>query len=222
MSPVFFVNYHDFAKKIKEICEGSKRSICFFSGYDCDSLALENITNFSHYFINLFRHLKGHFLEIRTKSVNISFLKNIKVVDNVIIAFSLNPDSIISKFELKTPSLNKRIRAISYLQSLGWNVGLRFDPVMYSDNFEENYKYFFKEIFSNINSKKIHSITIGRFRMPKSFFSKLSKIRPYDNFLYQNYEANKTTVSHEKKIDIQEFCFNEIKKYTAAENIYFN
>ena len=221
-SLVFFVNYHDFAKKIKEICENSKRAICFFSGYDCDSLALENITKFSRYFINLFRNLRGHFLEIRTKSVNISFLKNIRVADNVIIAFSLNPDSIITEFELKTPSLNKRIKAISYLQSLGWNVGLRFDPVMYSDNFEENYKYFFKEIFSNINSKKIHSITIGSFRMPKNFFSKLSKIRPFDNFLYQNYKSNKTFVSHKKKDDIQEFCLNEIKKYTAVENIFFN
>ncbi|MAZ07038.1 MAG: DNA photolyase [Rickettsiales bacterium] len=219
---VFFINYNDFAKKIKEICKSSNRSICFFSGYDCDSLALEKITNFSRYFINLFRNLKGHFLEIRTKSVNISFLKNIKVTKNVIIAFSLNPNDIISEFEIKTPSLKKRIKAISYLQGLGWNIGLRFDPVMYSNNFEECYKFFFKEIFSNINSKKIHSITIGSFRMPKKFFSKLSKIRPFDNFLYQNYKANRAVVGHEKKNEIQEFCLNEIKKYTDAENIFFN
>ena len=219
---VFFLNYKDFANEINKICEKSKNSICFFSGYDCDSLALEKVTNFSKYFIELFKGLEDHFLEIRTKSANVAFLKNIKVSQNVIIAFSLNPDEIVTEFETKTPSLKKRIDSILFLQSLGWKVGLRFDPVMYSDNFKKTYKFFFREIFKNINSKEIHSITIGSFRMPKKFFSKLSKIRPFDGFLYQNYNSNDSFISLEKKSEIQQFCLKQIKKYALTEKIFFN
>ena len=47
----------------------------FFSGYDCDSLVLENITNFLKIYLNFFKNLDNAFLEIRTKSTNIEILK---------------------------------------------------------------------------------------------------------------------------------------------------
>jgi DNA repair photolyase len=42
-------------------------------------------------------------MEIRTKSINIKNLLSLKPSKNVEIAFSLNPNEVISKYELKTP-----------------------------------------------------------------------------------------------------------------------
>jgi spore photoproduct lyase len=41
---------------------------------------------------------------------------------NIEIAFSLNPSEVIEKYELKTPALDLRIKAINTLLDAGWQV----------------------------------------------------------------------------------------------------
>ena len=92
------INYNDFFKEIKKIIKNNlQEKICFFSGYDCDSLALEKVTNFSSNFIDFFKKYKNAFLEIRTKSINISELIKIEPTENVIVAYSINPQIIIKR-----------------------------------------------------------------------------------------------------------------------------
>ena len=54
-SHVIFVNYSDFKTDLTSHIENTEDSICFYSGYDCDSLALDPITNFTRNFIPLFK-----------------------------------------------------------------------------------------------------------------------------------------------------------------------
>ena len=219
---VLFVNFNDFANEIRSISLKTSKPLCFFSGYDCDSLALENITNFSDYFINIFKDFNHSFLELRTKSINIKSLSKKKPIPNIIIAFSLSPDEIINSFEDKTAGYKKRIDTIAYLQKIGWNIGLRFDPIILTQDFKTKYINFFKEVFLNINSERIHSITIGSFRMPRLFFEKIKKIRPFDPFLYSNNLIKGNITSYDKKKEIENFCFQEIKKYSCENKIFFN
>ena len=51
---LIFVNYKDFFNPITKILKNSKEKVCFFSGYDCDSLAFEKVTNFVENFLNFF------------------------------------------------------------------------------------------------------------------------------------------------------------------------
>ena len=74
---LIFVNYEDFLDSIKKQINSNKKKTCFFSGYDCDSLALENVTNFLDHFIPHFKNLSNGILEIRSKSINIDVLKKI-------------------------------------------------------------------------------------------------------------------------------------------------
>ena len=76
---------------IKDILNHKSRNICFF-WYDCDSLALEDITGFMDFFLNKFIKLKNGILEIRSKSTNIKSIKKINPSNNIIPAFSLNPE----------------------------------------------------------------------------------------------------------------------------------
>ena len=130
---VLFVNYEDFYSNIKKIAENNKEYSCFFSGYDSDSLALENVTNFLKEFIKYFEGIKKGVFEIRSKSINIKVFEKIRPLANVIPAFSLNPEHVVKEFEDKTPSLSKRLKAIIKLQNLGWSIGLRFDPLIYCE-----------------------------------------------------------------------------------------
>ena len=91
------------------------------------------------------KEYKKGVLEIRSKSINIKVFEKVKPLENVIPAFSLNPEYVVKEFEDKTPSLSKRLKAIIKLQNLGWSIGLRFDPLIYCEQkggYEEFLKMF--------------------------------------------------------------------------------
>ena len=217
-----FVNYEDFFNAIRATIHKNKGTSCFFSGYDCDSLALENITGFTKKLISNLNSFKNGCIELRSKSTNIKVLKSIKPTKNLLPAFSLNPEFVIKEFECKTPSLKQRLLSIKNLQDMGWNIGIRFDPIIWLGN-EKNYKKFFSEVFFKLNLKKIHSITFGNFRVPVKYLKKLSKIRPNDSFIQmastrQNLGVKDNFIEQEGK----EFCKKEILKFVDKEKLFEN
>ena len=219
---VLFVNYEDFFINIQKIAEKNKNYSCFFSGYDSDSLALENVSNFLEEFIKYFEKLKKGILEIRSKSINIKILEKFKPLHNVIPAFSLNPEYVIKEFEDKTPSLSKRLKAIVKLQNLGWFIGLRFDPLIYCEK-KKNYQDFFNKVFESIDRKRIHSVTLGKFRMPDSYLKRISKIRP-DNSLIQLENARRIFPKKDNSYEevYQPYLIKLITKFIDKEKVFIN
>ena len=79
----------DFSKQIESIISThGKTQVAFFSGYDCDSLALEPITHFFSIFMKNLNLPKNALIELRTKSTQINFLLERKVIQSFLIAFS--------------------------------------------------------------------------------------------------------------------------------------
>ena len=222
---VVFVNWKNFTDEIERISNSfGNQKVYFFSGYDCDSLALEPITNFAKYFINFFKNYDNSILELRTKSTQTNFLDTIKPSNNIIIAFSMNPQTVIAKYESDTPSLSKRLNAILRLQNLGWKVGLRFDPLLYEENYKEIYTNLFKEISRKLQIKKIHSITIGSFRLPKPFYKKINKLYPREFPVKGNLiqDTTKNQYHEEKSNELIEFCHKELLKYFPEKLLFYN
>ncbi|MDD1611585.1 MAG: DNA photolyase, partial [Methylococcaceae bacterium] len=63
---VLFVNYEDFQQDIRRIAGlHPDEAVHFFSGYDCDSLALEPVTGFAAHFLPFFAELPNAWLELR-------------------------------------------------------------------------------------------------------------------------------------------------------------
>ena len=222
---VIFINYRDFLNEIKKkVIELKGYSIHFFSGYDCDSLALEPVSHFMKYLINRLDQNSDILLELRTKSTQINFLTNQRVIKNILVAFTLSPNIIIKNYEFKTANLKKRIRAIKLLQDTGWKIGLRFDPVIYSINYKEVYGDFFDSVFSSINKEKIHSVTIGTLRMPNNFFKKLIKNYPNEHNLFSETKQEKklTTYNNGLNEEIISFCKKKINSYIDKDKLYIN
>ena len=94
---VIFVNFEDFDIAIKKIIEKNRNSkLTFFSGYDCDSLALENVTGFAKHILSIFRIYSQIKIEFRTKSVQKEPFLSLKPMPNVILAYSLMPELMSS------------------------------------------------------------------------------------------------------------------------------
>ncbi len=187
---IIFVNYEDFHKEIIQKAEKNGGRAFFFSGYDCDSLAMEPITDFAKSFLPVFEKIQSSTLELRTKSTQIRSLLEITPLNNVICSFSLNPQEIIERFEKKTPSLESRLNSILKLSSAGWRIGLRFDPVIATNNFRKIYESCFRKVFKKIAKENVDSISLGTFRLSSTQYKRMYKDRP-DEWLYSTLAPNK-------------------------------
>lgn len=188
---VLFANYDAFFEEIIRVSKiHDNEPVWFFSGYDCDSLALEPVTHFMAHCLDFFSHNDNKHsgnkpeapgnacLEVRTKSTQIRNLLKRQPLSNCVIAYSLSPQPIVESIEHKTPSLEKRIDAMKKLQQHGWPIGLRFDPLIAAENFEELYSDMFDQVFDTLDMSRVHSISLGTFRLPKPFFKKVIKLYP--------------------------------------------
>lgn len=205
---VVFINTDDFFADISEVCEQHNEPVWFFSGYDCDSLALDPVTGFVADCLSYFQDLaKGH-LELRTKSTQIRPILKRDAMPNVVVAYSLSPQPIISAEEHGTPSLAKRLQALRTLQQAGWKIGLRFDPLLYADNFEDLYAQFFDEVFSTLDMQRVHSVSLGVFRLPKGFHKRLVKLYPDARLLSAPMQVRDGMVSYpeDKEKQMRQFC----------------
>lgn len=219
---IVFVNFEDFQKEIEKQILLSKKNLCFFAGYDTDTLATDQISNFLDDFYPFFQKHKKTLFEIRTKSSNILSLMDKDPLDNLVIAFSLNPDLVIKKIELKTPSLESRLDAIKKLAKLGFQIGLRFDPIIYFEDFEKEYEKFFEKVFSEMHSIKIHSITLGSIRYPFKFFENMKKKNIYLEFLASINGKTSNRVAYQNENEILKFCENQISKYPKEKLFVHN
>ena len=141
---VLFVNFEDFKAEIKKKHdELGEEPSWFFSGYDCDSLALESLTGFAQEFIPFFRELPNSWLELRTKSIASQVLERTDPLDNAVVAFSFTPEEISQQLEHKVPSVQSRIKAMEKLAALGWKIGLRIDPIIDCVDFDARYAKLF-------------------------------------------------------------------------------
>jgi spore photoproduct lyase len=199
---VLFVNFEDFMQEIKEVADSHPEGSCvFFSGYDGDSLAMDGLSGFLPAFLDFFRELPQATLELRSKSTQIRSLLTAEPIDNVVVAYSLTPAAVASHVEHKAPSVEKRLVAIEKLVAAGWNIGLRFDPLIQVAGFEEQYQELMNRLQALIPVKQLHSVSIGALRFPNKMLDKLQALYPKDKLLMYPFEQKKGVSSYPEELE---------------------
>lgn len=203
---VFFVNYDDIKKQILEKISSSNNDFWFYSSDYSDNLATDNLTDFCQNFVPFFAWLKNAKMEIRTKSTSINTLLKLSPNKNVEIAFSLNPQEIISDYELKTPKLDDRIKAINTLLDNWWQVWIRFLPLLETENYKEIYENFLKYITSQIDFKKIYSVFIWWLLYTKKDYNKILLKEPFLDLLYKLQDSKDWFVRENE--EVRQYFYN--------------
>lgn len=220
---VIFVNFEDFEQTIaSKIEESPDEESYFFSGYDCDSLALESFTHFVENILPLFKRFPRAFLELRTKSVNTSFLLKQPPQPNCITAFSLTPRAISAALEHRTPSIDRRLKALKELQQQNWPIGLRFDPLIYCDDYQEHYRQFFDQVFQVLDPLNLHSVSLGPFRLPKGIYKKMASLYPEEKLFAFALQERGSLVSYHSSLEkeLVDFCRQEILRYVPSSRLF--
>jgi len=219
---VLFVNYEDFDAAIEQTATEMDEPAWFFSGYDCDSLALEPVTGFMAHTLPLFKRLDKAWLELRTKSTQIRGLLEMEALPNCVVAFSLSPNVLADTLEHKAPPLAKRLDALEKLQRAGWPVGLRFDPIIYCDDYQQRYDEFFEQVFARIDQARLHSVSLGTFRMPQGFYRNMVKLYPQETLFAGPLTESQPMVSYETELEqaMLAFCREKLLQLMPGEKLF--
>lgn len=220
---VVFVNYEDFFHDIAlTAAQDRQQPSWFFSGYDCDSLALDPVTGFIDAALPAFSRIPHANLEVRTKSTQIRRLLAADALDNCVIAFSFTPAEISLAVEHKVPSVEKRIAAIRKLQQHGWHTGLRLDPLIYTDDYRWQYQRLIESLFSGLEADLIHSVSVGEFRLPRDFYRKMVRLYPAEKLFAGPLEPRDGLVSYPESIEssLRDCVLGELRKHVDENRIF--
>jgi spore photoproduct lyase len=220
---VLFVNYEDFQQDIRQLCLNTPdETVHFFSGYDCDSLALEPVTGFAEQFLPFFATLPNAWLELRTKSTQVRSLLNREPLPRCIVAFSLSPEQIAVKVEAKAPSVERRLDALCKLQQQGWQIGLRFDPLIYQAGYQQQYRELFEQVFARIDLNRLHSVSLGVFRLPESFFKKVHKLYPDEKLFASPLVSQQGMMSYQQELEqeMMRYCSELLLSYIPDSKFF--
>jgi spore photoproduct lyase len=131
-----------------------------------DSLALDPIFPLSHVLIPFFAERHNGILELKTKSANVHPLLHLNHRGKTVVSWSLNPPKIIGEEEMRTAPLEERIDAAKKCQEKGYPLGFHFDPIIYYEGWEKEYKETIFRLFKQMDPQRVIWISLGGFRYP--------------------------------------------------------
>lgn len=149
-------------------------------------------------------------------------LLNRRALDNVVVAFSLSPARYAEAFDEKAPPVKSRLRAIKQLAEAGWLIGLRFDPLIYAEDWRTAYAELFDEIFGMGITSQIHSVSTGPLRFPKQMYKRITNLYPESLLLASPLKQRDGMVAYSDEIEMamREFTGSRIATELGEDRLF--
>ena len=151
-----FVNREEMLNKIIKTSNQSEKELTFEIGSNSDLILENTITNNLEWTIPNFANNNRGYLTFPTKFDMVEPILNLDHKGRVIVRMSVNPENIIRRVEFGTSDLENRVKAINKLQEAGYKVGILIAPIIFVDNWKEEYEnllIFLKENLSTAVKK---------------------------------------------------------------------
>lgn len=142
-----------------------------------DSLALEALTGSSAELVVKFAQIPNALLELKTKSAEVEGLLELDHRGRTVVSWSLDPEPVVRREELRTASLQARLEAMRKVAEAGYPVAAHFDPMIYYDDWEAGYVDLARQLFEAVPSERVAWISMGSLR----FNPEMKKVME-DNF----------------------------------------
>jgi len=195
------------------------------TGEFTDSLALDKYTGYTDTLIPVFKKTKNLVLELKTKVTEIDHIFRYQPGENVVISWSMNTPDMAERYEKGSSSVEERVKAAERAVRAGYKTGFHFDPVIYSQGWEEEYRSVIDMMFSSgeIRENTVW-ISIGTLRyMPD--LKQVAEQRFGDNLLYYTGDFfqdtdGKLRYPRELRTDIYKKMAGWIKAYSSSCWVY--
>ena len=179
-----FVNLQDELNRVGYIIDSHPdRIFRIGTGEFTDSLALDNITDWSKTLSGFIEGKKNAVLEYKTKTDQVRGLLSSTYKERVIVSWSLNSPYIASREEHGAPSVEKRLQAAKECQKEGIVIGFHFDPLIRHTNWKEGYLRTIEMLDRYIDPDRIIWISLGCLRYTPALKSIIRRRHPRTDIL---------------------------------------
>jgi spore photoproduct lyase len=176
---VLFINHEEILEEMQTtLRKYPGRKVWFHAGEFSDSLALTHLTGELELYHEFCRLNPNALIELRTKSVNIKEILKLSALPNFIVSFSLSPENMGRKVDLKTPSVSSRLKAMEQLRGLGFSLAAHFDPIIFEDHLKDNYSSLLKEMAEKKLTEDLAYLSLGVVRFTKDVYREAEKNYP--------------------------------------------
>ena len=126
---VLFVNHDEILQNMSEtVAAHAGKRVWFHAGEFSDSLALSHVSGELPLYWDFFKERPDTFLELRTKSINLTALRPLEPLPNAVVSFSLSTEEQAAAFDRNTPGAMRRIEAMHRLADMGFSARGAFRP----------------------------------------------------------------------------------------------
>lgn len=217
---VIFINIEDTFKELQDMLKDKSIYLCV--SYDTDLLAMEKVTGFVKEWIDFTKEHPNLTIEVRTKSGDLSFFKENAAVKNVIYAFTISPDLVVQKYEHNTASMESRIKAASYAKSLGHNIRLCFDPMIYVPDWKRHYEDMIDRCFACIDKDSLLDVSVGSFRISQDYLKKMRRDMPESSVAQFPYVNKGGVYQYPEGLmqEMEDFMEKKLLEYISQDKIF--
>ena len=223
-----FVNREKMLEKIIKTAEKSDKDLTFEIGSNSD-LVLENtITDNLVWTIENFKDSKKGKLTFPTKFDMVEPLLDLDHKGKIIARVSVNPEEIINNVEFGTSRLDGRINAINKLKEAGYEVGILIAPVIFVENWKEEYLELIKTLESRLSTKVKKDVFFEIIFMTYSYVhTKINEeafpkaINLYDKELMIGRGRGKYCYKTKLREEGERFFIENLKKYFPNNEILY-
>ncbi len=216
---VVFVNLEDIFADVEKLLAVHPVYLCI--SYDTDMLAMEAVTGFVSRWCEFGALHPCLTIEIRTKSAYSGGFGHFPVSSNIIFAWTLSPDAIISSYEHRTPSLDARLQCLKKASDLGYTVRLCFDPMIYVKEYRKIYSEFYRKVFEVIPADAVLDISLGLFRISASYIKAMQnrRINSITAYPYTNTDGV-CSYDENSSREMLDFARAELSQYISQDKIF--
>ena len=215
--------------KIIKVSNTSDRPLTFEIGSNSDLILENTITGNLEWTIeNFAQKAEKGFLTFPTKFGMVDSILNLDHKGKIIIRMSVNPEEIIKNIEIGTSPLKYRIEAINKLKEAGYTIGILIAPVIFVENWKEEYKNLIKYLAENLSEKVKKDVFFEVIFMTYSYVHNAinkeafpDKIELYDKTLMTGRGKGKYMYKNELREDGEIFLRNELNKYFPNNEIMY-
>ena len=184
----YFVNQDALFTELDTLFDSKTPAFCRIgTGEFTDSLIWEPWTGLSEVLVSRFARQDRTVLELKTKTCAIESLKGLNHNRKTILAWSVNPPSVIRSEERGTASMTARLRAATQCEAWGYPLAFHFDPLVLYDGWEGDYKRLLKQLFKAISAKHVVWISLGSFRFMPALKPIIQKRFPKSKIVYGEF-----------------------------------
>ena len=213
---VVFVNLEDYRADVESKLAEGPMYVC--ASYDTDLIAMNSLTGHVDFWKELARSHPDLLVELRTKAA-VEITDNIS---NVIYAFTVSPEEVVSRYERATAPVSARIKAAAKALDNGAKVRLCFDPIIKIPDYENAYKKLVDEVAEELPFEKLTDVSVGTFRISSDYLNKMRRAYPDSEVAWYPYVIKDGVAQYEPETDraMQDYVCGLLEKHIGREKIF--